>query len=151
MRNAIRKSLVAAGFSAALALAGAPKAQGQVFFRGNFPVPHGRITVGIGAPFVVGGFVPEAYVNQIVYQPGYGYGFDCDDGWVSVRSSGGRWIVAQRPVRVFRNGRDDRRFDNRRSGRDDRRFEDRRLDRDSRRFERRDGNGRGDRDRRDGR
>ncbi len=131
MRNAIRGSLAAAGLSAALALAGAPAAKGQVFFRGNVPVPHGRIIVGVGVPeFAVGTEVPAPYVNQIVDRPGYGYGFSCEAGWIPVRSSyGGRWIVSERSDRIGRVDRDDRRLD-RRFDRDDRRFERRGGDRD---------------------
>ena len=120
MSRTIRKSLAAAGFFAALALGGAQAAQGQVFFSGTFPVPHGHVSIGIGAPaFVVGGYVPAPYAGQIVFVPGYGYGFYCDQGFVPVTSYGRRWIVSHRPYRIARYdrygysryGHSDRRYD----------------------------------------
>jgi hypothetical protein len=135
MSSTIRRSLAAAGFFAALALGGAQAAQGQVFFQGNFPVPHGHISIGIGAPAVaVGGYVPALYAGQIVFVPGYGYGFYCDQGFVPVTFYGGRWIVSHGPYRIARYGRsghydwrydrygrsghdDDRRWDGDRDGR----------------------------------
>ncbi len=147
MSSSIRRSLVAAGFSAALALAGARPAQGQVF-RGNFPVPHGRISVGVGVPsFAVGTYVPAPYANQVVYQAGYGYGFACDAGWVPVRAYGSRWIVTERPSRISRDNRDDRRFESRPFDRDGRYASNGRRDFDRGRADRR----RGDRDRDDDR
>ena len=123
MSSTIRKSLAAAGFFAALALGGAQAAQGQVFFQGNFPVPHGHISIGIGAPgFLIGGYVPAPYVGQIVFVPGYGYGFYCDQGFVPVTSYGGRWVVSHRPYRLARYGHYDRRYG----------YYDRRYDRDDR-------------------
>ncbi|HKD12390.1 MAG TPA: hypothetical protein VKE50_09955 [Thermoanaerobaculia bacterium] len=106
MSERIRRSLAAAGFVAALALGGVQTAQGQVFFQGSFPVPHGHISIGIGAPpFVIGGYVPAPYVGQVVFVPGYGYGFYCDQGFVPVTFYGGRWVVSRRPYHIARYNR----------------------------------------------
>jgi len=103
MKNAVRIALSATALCAGLAVAGASTAKGQVFFQGNFPVPHGRISVGVGAPaFAVGAYVPSPYVDQIEYLPDYGYGFYCDEGWVPVRRYGRGWVVYQRPFFIER-------------------------------------------------
>jgi hypothetical protein len=158
MKNAIRTALSATALCAALALPAASKASGQVFFQGNFPLPHGRISVGVGGPaFDVGAYVPSPYIDQIEYVPGYGYGFYCDDGWVPVRRYSRGWVVYQRPFfiereRLYGHRGFDRfnRFD--RQDRFDRRSDrfDRRSDRFDRRYDRsdRDRDGRGFRDRR---
>jgi hypothetical protein len=103
MKNAVRTALSATALCAGLAFAGASTASGQVFFRGNFPVPHGRISVGVGAPaFAVGAYVPSPYVDQIEYVPDYGYGFYCDGTWVPVRQYARGWVVYQRPFVIAR-------------------------------------------------
>jgi len=158
MKSPVRLALSAGMLAAALGFAGASSARGQVFFRGNFPLPHGRISIGVGNPyFTVGSYVPAPYVNQIFYQPDYGYGFRCDEGWVSVGRHGSRWFVTQRPIviresRAYRYGRDLRRDDRYRSGRNhdrgwyDRRHPRSRYDRDGYGRYDRDGYGRYDRD-----
>ena len=103
MKNAVRIALSATALCAGLAFAGASTASGQVFFQGNFPSPHGRISVGVGAPaFAVGAYVPSPYVDQIEYLPDYGYGFYCDGGWVPVRRYARGWVVYQRPFFIER-------------------------------------------------
>ena len=103
MKNAVRTAMSAAALIAALTLAGASTASGQVHFQGNFPLPHGRISVGVGAPaFDVGTYVPSPYVEQIEYVPDYGYGFYCDGGWVPVRRYSRGWVVYQRPFVIAR-------------------------------------------------
>src|SRR5713101_6627728 len=103
MKNAIRIALSATALCAGLAVAGVATAKGQVYFQGNFPVPHGRISVGVGAPaFAVGAYVPSPYVDQIEYVPDYGYGFYCDGGWVPVRRYAHGWMVYQRPFAIER-------------------------------------------------
>jgi hypothetical protein len=134
MKNAVRTALSATALCAGLAFVGASAASGQVFFQGNFPVPHGRISVGVGVPaFAVGAYVPGPYIGQIVYVPGYGYGFYCDGAWVPVRQYARGWVVYQRPFVIARERlfgfhgshrftRFDRggRFDSNRDGRIDR-------------------------------
>ena len=103
MKNAVRIALSATALCAGLAVAGASTAKGQVFFQGNFPVPHGRISVGVGAPaFAVGAYVPSPYIDQIEYVPDYGYGFYCDGAWVPVRQYARGWVVYQRPFVIAR-------------------------------------------------
>ena len=102
MKNAIRTALSTAALVAALALPGASKASGQVYFQGNFPLPHGRISVGVG-DFTVGAYVPYPYVDQIEYVPDYGYGFYCDGAWVPVRQYSRGWVVYRRPFFVERD------------------------------------------------
>src|SRR5260370_29397853 len=110
MKNAVRIALSATALCAGLAFAGASTASGQVFFQGDFPGPHGRISVNVGAPdFAVGAYVPSPYVDQIEYVPDYGYGFYCDGGWVPVRHYAHDWVVYQRPFfiereRLYRHG-----------------------------------------------
>ena len=128
MRNAFRTALSATALCAGLAFAGASTASGQVFFQGNFPVPHGRISVGVGAPaFAVGAYVPSPYYDQIEYVPGYGYGFYCDGAWVPVRQYARGWVVYQRPFVIarerlfgFHGSNHFTRFDRNRGGRIDR-------------------------------
>jgi hypothetical protein len=137
MKNAVRIALSATALCAGLAFVGASTASGQVFFRGNFPAPHGRISVRVGGPaFAVGAYVPSPYVDQIEYLPDYGYGFYCDEGWVPVRRYGSGWVVYQRPFFIergrlygYRGYNRFNRFD--RGGRFDRfdRNRDRRFDR----------------------
>jgi len=103
MKNAVRIALSATALCAGLAVAGASTAKGQVFFQGNFPVPNGRISVGVGAPaFAVGAYVPSPYVDEIEYVDGYGYGFYCDGAWVPVRQYARGWVVYQRPFVIAR-------------------------------------------------
>jgi hypothetical protein len=170
MKRAVRIALGSAVLVMGLAIAGAAPAAAQVRFRGSFPFPHGRISVGVADPaFSVGTYVPEGYV---VYQdPEYGYGFAYEDQWISCERHGSRWVIVERPV--FFGRRDDRfvrrfqghgygfsrrdwRADDRGFGREDRRFRDNRsFERQDRRFRDNRGFGREDRrfrdNRRDGR
>lgn len=97
MTRRIRIALVTAAMAGGIALAGASPASAQVRFRGSFPVPHGRISVGIGAPFFgVGAVVPYGYT--VIDDPAYGYGFYYQSRWVPVERYGSSWIVCDRPV-----------------------------------------------------
>jgi len=155
MKYRFRIALASATMAAGLALAGASPAQAQVRFSGSFPLPHGRISIGIGDPFFrVGAVVPFGYA--VIQDPSYGYGFYYRSRWIPVERYGSSWIVCNRPVFSeggyvdgghrydgFARYPDAARFDGRivrRFDRDDRRFvrSDRRFDRDdrARRFER---------------
>ena len=105
MNKAVRSALSVGALTVVLAFAGASTARGQVYFQGNFPVPHGRISVGVGG-FPIDSFVPGPYVGQVYYRDGYGYGFDCDEGWIPVRRYANSWIVIGGPivVRGYRPG-----------------------------------------------
>lgn len=160
-RNSIRALLVATG----LALAAAPAANAQVQFQGSFPLPHGRISVGVVDPlFPLRSFVPDGY--SVYDDPQYGYGFYDDDDWVPCQRFGARWVIAGPPVFIGRHnfrfrsaypyrsdvrrfgsyrGGFDGRFDSRRDRGFRERFDDDRWSRGGREF-RRDG-----RDRRGGR
>jgi len=77
----------------------------QVSFYGSFPLPHGRIAVGVPGPlFRVGAFVPPGYA--VILDPTYGYGFYYGDQWIPCERDRGGWIVAQAPydygVRPYR-------------------------------------------------
>jgi hypothetical protein len=159
----IRIALASAAMVAGLAFAGAKPAAAQVAFSGSFPLPHGRISIGIGDPFFrVGSYVPYGYT--VIEDPVYGYGFYYRSRWIPVRPYGSSWLVCDqlyfrdrgfaRPYygggygsygyRRYDNRRYDyRRFDDRRF--DNRRFDDHRFDR--RRDGRSDRDHRGDRDR----
>ncbi|HEX9148290.1 MAG TPA: hypothetical protein VF958_03930, partial [Thermoanaerobaculia bacterium] len=64
--------------------------------RGSFPLPHGRLSINIGAPvFPVGGYVPYGY--NVYEDPEYGYGFEYDNQWIPCQPQGTRWIVVERP------------------------------------------------------
>lgn len=148
---------------AGLAVAGTSSASAQVRVRGDFPLPHGRISLDIGHGFPVGGYVPYGY--DVYEDPYYGgYGFAYEDQWFPCERRGSQWVIIASPVvyvhrdyrtgRYYRNDRHysrdrydrysrdrydryDRRDDRRYSRRDDRRG-DRRYDRDrSRRHSRR--------------
>lgn len=142
--KSIRIALASTALVAGLAVAGSKPAAAQVSFSGSFPLPHGRISVGIGDPFFrVGSYVPYGYT--VIEDPTYGYGFYYRSRWIPVEPYGSTWVVCERPYfrergfarpysygygyRNFENRRfDDRRFDNRRF--DDRRFDGRRDGRD---------------------
>ena len=80
-------------------LAGAPPAQAQVGFRGSFPLPHGRLSIGFGDPhFRVGSYAPFSY--RVYAHPRYGYGYRYRSRWIPVRRYRSRWIVVARPVVV---------------------------------------------------
>ena len=67
----------------AAALAVAPSASAQVAFRGTFPLPHGAISVGVGAPapYYSGYYAPgycdsdyyTSYYPSSSYYPSYSY------------------------------------------------------------------------------
>lgn len=160
MKRSIRIALGTAAMAAALTVAGASSAQAQVRFSGSFPLPHGRISIGIGDPFFsVGSYVPYGYT--VIEDPTYGYGFWYRDRWIPTEQIGSSWVVSERPffggayvspgygyyrpyARSYRpyvyGGRS---FDHRRFDRRDGRFDhDRRFDRRDGRFDR----GRRDRD-----
>lgn len=152
MKTGIRIALASAAMVAGLAVAGASPAGAQVRVSGSFPLPHGRISIGIGDPFFrVGAYVPYGYT--VIDDPTYGSGFYYRSRWIPVRPYGSTWVVCDQPffrqraiVRPYSSyGRTDfRRFDG------DRRFtRDRRDGRDQRgRDQGRDGrDGRGGRDR----
>ena len=99
MRKGFRVALTTAAVAAGVALAGAPPAQAQVAFRGSFPLPHGRLSIGFGDPrFRVGSYAPFSY--RVYAHPRYGYGFRYRSRWIPVRRYRSRWIVAARPVVV---------------------------------------------------
>ncbi|MEO8431730.1 MAG: hypothetical protein ABI592_09505 [Acidobacteriota bacterium] len=96
MKNGLRIAFASAALTAGLAFAGASRANAQVSFRGSFPLPHGRISIGIGDPaFRVGAFVPRGY--RVYSRPGYGYGFGYRDRWIPVRRTGSQWLVCESP------------------------------------------------------
>ena len=95
MKRSTRIALGAAGLAIGLAVAGTAPAGAEVRFYGSFPVPFGRITVGVPAPvFAIGAFVPYGYV--VAYDPYYGYGFVYGNQWISCRQSEARWVIAER-------------------------------------------------------
>jgi hypothetical protein len=100
MKKATRIALGTAGLAIGLALAGAAPASAQVGFYGSFPVPFGRITVGVPAPpvpapvFAVGAAVPPGYV--VVNDPYYGYGFVYGGQWIACQPYGSTWVVVSR-------------------------------------------------------
>jgi hypothetical protein len=102
MKRATRIALGTASLAIGIALAGAVPASAQVGFYGSFPVPFGRITVGVPAPpvpapvFAIGAAVPPGYV--VVNDPYDGYGFVYGGQWVACQPYGSSWvIVARRP------------------------------------------------------
>ena len=171
MKSGFRIALATAAVAAGVAFADATPAQAQVGFSGSFPLPHGRISIGIGVPaFPIGTYVPNGY--EVYSRDDEGYGFEYESRWIPVRQYGGRWLVCE-PSQAYGygggygvygrrgygydrySGRNDYRYNVRpyygnrghverfqRRDRDDRRGDNRR-DRDNR-WERRDG---GDRDR----
>ena len=121
----MKKWVLAAAAASALILSVPSNAKGQVAFQGTFGGPHGRFSIGVGAPaFPVGGYVPYPYVRHIYLRPSYGYGFFYGDQWIPVEAYGNRYIVVERPV-VYGTRpyyRHDRRWD----GRDGRHWDGRR-------------------------
>ena len=158
MTRGFRIALGSAVLVAGLALAGAAPANAQVRFEGSFPLPHGRLSIGVGDPaFAVGGYVPYGY--SVIQDPDYGYGFYYGDSFIPCEPYGSRWIVVERPayfghgpayfghgyvrpfrsysyVRPFRGDRDGRFF--REERREHERFERRGFDRRDRGFDGRD-------------
>lgn len=140
MKKFTRIALGSAVLAGGLAIAGASSANAQVRVRGSFPLPHGRISINIGAPvFPVGAYVPYGY--NVYEDPEYGYGFEYDNRWIPCEPQGTRWIVVERPYygyggdyrysrpyRSYGYSRDYRRDNYRgyrrdyRYGRDDRRY-----------------------------
>jgi len=166
MKKFTRIALGSAVLAGGLAIAGASSANAQVRVRGSFPLPHGRLSINIGAPaFPVGGYVPYGY--NVYEDPEYGYGFEYDNQWIPCEPQGTRWIVVERPYygyggnyggnyRYSRPYRSDRygysrdyRRDNYRGYSRDNRYgrDDRRYSRDNRSYSR-DGRRSNDRDRR---
>ncbi|HLN92681.1 MAG TPA: hypothetical protein VK389_02380, partial [Thermoanaerobaculia bacterium] len=71
MKKFTRIALGSAVLAGGLAIAGASSANAQVRVRGSFPLPHGRLSINIGAPaFPVGGYVPYGY--NVYEDPEYG-------------------------------------------------------------------------------
>ncbi|HYR45975.1 MAG TPA: hypothetical protein VER78_03125 [Thermoanaerobaculia bacterium] len=81
----------------ALLSPGTAKAQA---FGGTFRGPHGSFSIGVGDPFVpeVDAYVPDPYVEDVYYEPDYGYGFYYDSQWVPCRQYGSRWIIVGAPI-----------------------------------------------------
>jgi hypothetical protein len=124
--------LLAAAAAGAMLLSTPSSAKAQVAFQGTFGGPHGRFSIGVGAPaFAVGGFVPYPYVRHVYLRPSFGWGFYYGDEWVPVRPYGNSYVIVERPVYGYgyrdygyygyRDGYRYRRFDNRRDYRYDRR------------------------------
>jgi hypothetical protein len=112
MKRATRIALGSAALAACLGFAGASRANAQVRFEGSFPLPHGRISVGVGDPtFPNGSFVPDGY--SVYDDPEYGYGFAYGDEWVSCRPYGRRWVIVERRPYFGSRGYGSRRFDRR--------------------------------------
>ncbi len=94
MKSGFRIALATAAVAAGVAFAGASPAQAQVGFSGSFPLPHGRISIGIGAPaFSIGTYVPNDY--EVYSRDDDGYGFDYESRWIPVRQYSGRWVVCE--------------------------------------------------------
>ena len=97
MTRRIRIALGSVAVAAGLTLAGAAPASAQVRFEGTFPLPHGRLSIGIGDPaFPVGGYVPYGYA--VIQDPTYGYGFYYGDSFIPCQPYGDQWVVVERPV-----------------------------------------------------
>ncbi len=97
MTKGFRIALGTAAVAAGLTFAGAAPAAAQVRISGSFPLPHGRISIGIGAPaFPIGSYVPYGY--EVYSRQDYGYGFEYESRWIPVRRNGSRWIVCDPPV-----------------------------------------------------
>ena len=96
MKTRIRIALASAVLVAGLAVAGSSPAAAQVAFSGSFPLPHGRISIGIGSPaFAVGSPVPYGYT--VIQDPTYGYGFYYGSSWIPAQPYGSGWIVVSQP------------------------------------------------------
>jgi hypothetical protein len=127
MKKSIRIALGSAVLAGGLAVVGASPANAQVRFEGSFPLPHGRISIGVGGVgFGVGSYVPYGY--NVYNNPDYGYGFEYGDQWIPCEQYGTQWVIVASPIsfvhrdyaygRTYRNGsdsfsRDSRRFDSR--------------------------------------
>jgi len=154
MKRGIRIALASTAMVAGLAVAGVSPASAQVRFSGSFPLPHGRISIGVGDPFFsVGSYVPYGY--SVIEDPTYGYGFYYRSRWIPVRPYGSSWVICDQPYfreRAFVQPysgyygrrdfgrRDFRRYDGDRFERREHRFDqrDNRFDRRDERFDRRD-------------
>jgi hypothetical protein len=96
MHKGFRIALASAALATGLAVVAVPSAQAQVSFRGNVPLPHGRLSINLGDPlFPVGSYVPYGY--RVYSRPSYGYGFQYRSRWIPVRQFSGRWIVCDPP------------------------------------------------------
>lgn len=97
MKKAIRIALGSAVLAGGLAVVGASPANAQVRFEGSFPLPHGRISVGVGdVGYGVGSYVPYGY--DVYENPDYGYGFEYEDYWYPCEQYGTRWVIVGAPV-----------------------------------------------------
>ena len=105
MKKAFRIALGTAVLAGGLAVAGASPANAQVRFRGSFPLPHGRISIGVGdygyggygyGGFGVGAYVPYGY--NVYDNPEYGYGFEYDNYWYPCEQYGTQWVISGAPV-----------------------------------------------------
>jgi hypothetical protein len=97
MKKAIRITLGSAVLAGGLAVVGASPANAQVRFEGSFPLPHGRISIGVGDPrFGVGSYVPYGY--NVYDNPDYGYGFEYEDQWFPCEQYGSQWVIIGAPV-----------------------------------------------------
>ena len=105
MKKAFRVALGTAVLAGGLAVAGASPANAQVRFRGSFPLPHGRISIGVGdggyggygyGGFGVGAYVPYGY--NVYDNPEYGYGFEYDNYWYPCEQYGTQWVITGAPV-----------------------------------------------------
>ncbi len=94
MTKGFRIALATAAVAAGVAFAGASPAQAQVRIGGSFPLPHGRISIGIGAPeFAIGTYVPNGY--DVYEGDDGGYGFEYENRWVPVRQYSDRWVICE--------------------------------------------------------
>jgi len=103
MKKAIRIALGSAVLAGGLAVVGASPANAQIRFRGSFPLPHGRISIGVGdggyggyGGFGVGSYVPYGY--NVYDNPDYGYGFEYEDQWFPCEQYGSQWVIIGAPV-----------------------------------------------------
>ena len=97
MKKTIRIALGSAVLAGGLAVVGASPANAQVRFEGSFPLPHGRISIGVGdAGFPIGGYVPDGY--SVYDNPEYGYGFEYGDQWIPCEQYGSRWVIVASPI-----------------------------------------------------
>lgn len=97
MKKAFRIALGSAVLAGGLAVMGASPANAQVRFEGSFPLPHGRISIGVGdVGFGVGSYVPYGY--DVYEDPDYGYGFEYEDQWYPCEEYGTRSVIVDSPV-----------------------------------------------------
>jgi hypothetical protein len=121
MNKTIRKAVLGVAAAGALLFLAPSPGEAQVRVQGRFRVPHGRISIGIGAPYYrggyyggyygspaypVGSYVPYGY--RVIRRPRLGYGFYYRSRWIPVRPYGRRYIVVERPVVVVDPRYDDR-------------------------------------------